>query len=178
MSRIVAIVGRPNVGKSRLFNRLTRSRISSVHDQPGVTRDVVSADVKDGAYTLLDTGGLGLKGGDSPAELTKASEKQVDFAIEAADLILFVVDGLEGFTALDTQIADAKKKVDELASRILVETDTKKRDDLIAQAFKIIHEEAGLIPLHQQALVWGVSKKVKIHQRADNQILFYWVQMQ
>ena len=115
MSRIVAIVGRPNVGKSRLFNRLTRSRISIVHDQPGVTRDVVSADVKDGAYTLLDTGGLGLKGGDSPAELTKASEKQVDFAIEAADLILFVVDGLEGFTALDTQIATrlrrAKKNV-------------------------------------------------------------------
>jgi GTPase len=115
MSRIVAIVGRPNVGKSRLFNRLTRSRISIVHDQPGVTRDVVSADVKDGAYTLLDTGGLGLRGGDSPAELTKASEQQVDFAIEAADLILFVVDGLEGFTALDTQIATrlrrAKKNV-------------------------------------------------------------------
>lgn len=105
MSRIVAIVGRPNVGKSRLFNRLTRSRISIVHDQPGVTRDVVSANVKDGAYTLLDTGGLGLRGGDSPAELTKASEKQVDFAIEAADLILFVVDGLEGLTALDTQIS-------------------------------------------------------------------------
>jgi GTP-binding protein len=115
MSRIVAIVGRPNVGKSRLFNRLTRSRISIVHDQPGVTRDVVSANVKDGAYTLLDTGGLGLRGGDSPAELTKASEKQVDFAIEAADLILFVVDGLEGFTALDVQIATrlrrAKKNV-------------------------------------------------------------------
>lgn len=115
MSRIVAIVGRPNVGKSRLFNRLTRSRISIVHDQPGVTRDVVSGNVKDGAYTLLDTGGLGLKGGDSPVELTKASEKQVDFAIEAADVILFVVDGREGFTALDTQIATrlrrAKKDV-------------------------------------------------------------------
>jgi GTP-binding protein len=115
MSRIVAIVGRPNVGKSRLFNRLTRSRISIVHDQPGVTRDVISAYVKDGAYNLLDTGGLGLRGGDSPAELTKASEKQVDFAIEAADLILFVVDGLEGFTSLDVQIATrlrrAKKNV-------------------------------------------------------------------
>ena len=115
MPRLVAIVGRPNVGKSRLFNRLTRSRISIVHDQPGVTRDVVSGEVADGAYTLLDTGGLGLKGGDSPAELTKASEKQVDFAIEAADLILFVVDGIEGFTALDTKIASmlrrAKKEV-------------------------------------------------------------------
>ncbi len=65
-------------------------------------------------------------------------------------------------------------KVDELAKQILVETDTTKRDDLIAQAFKIIHEDAGLIPLHQQSLSWGVSKKVKIAQRADDQILFYW----
>ena len=60
-------------------------------------------------------------------------------------------------------------------SKILVETDTAKRDEMIAEAFKIVHEEAGLIPLHQQALAWGVSKKVKIVQRADNQILFYWV---
>jgi peptide/nickel transport system substrate-binding protein len=66
------------------------------------------------------------------------------------------------------------KKVDELAKQILVETDIKKRDDMIAQAFRIIHEDAGVLPLHQQALVWGVSKKLKIHQRADNQILFYW----
>ena len=69
-------------------------------------------------------------------------------------------------------------KVDALAKEILVESDTKTRDDLIAQAFKIVHEEAGLIPLHQQALVWGVSKKVDIAQRADNQILFYWAKKQ
>jgi len=67
-------------------------------------------------------------------------------------------------------------KVDELAKAVLVESDTTKRDDLIAQAFRIVHEEAGIIPLHQQTLAWGVSKKVKIVQRADNQILFYWAQ--
>nr|PZN82578.1 MAG: ABC transporter substrate-binding protein [Pseudomonadota bacterium] len=67
-------------------------------------------------------------------------------------------------------------KVDELNRQILVETDLEKRDDLIAQAFRIIHEEVGLIPLHQQSLAWGVSKKIKIVQRADNQILFYWAQ--
>ncbi len=104
MSRTVAIVGRPNVGKSRLFNRLARKRISIVHDQPGVTRDVISTEIADGHYTLMDTGGLGLKGGETTAELTAASEKQVDFAIAAASLILFVVDGLEGITALDTKI--------------------------------------------------------------------------
>src|SRR5688572_5800576 len=115
MSRIVAIVGRPNVGKSRLFNRLARKRISIVHDQPGITRDVISAEIKDGGYTLLDTGGLGYKGVDTPAALTKASEQQVEFAMSAAGLILFVVDGLGGLTALDERIAQmlrkAKKKV-------------------------------------------------------------------
>jgi len=105
MNRTVAIVGRPNVGKSRLFNRLARKRISIVHDQPGITRDVISADIADGAYTLLDTGGIGYKGVDTPAALTAASETQVDFAIATAALILFVVDGLEGMTSLDEKIA-------------------------------------------------------------------------
>ncbi|OAM87972.1 ribosome biogenesis GTPase Der [Termitidicoccus mucosus] len=103
-----AIVGRPNVGKSRLFNRLARRRISIVHDQPGVTRDVISTEIaEEGAlpYRLLDTGGLGLKGGETPAQLIAASERQVSFAIDTADLILFVLDGLEGLTALDTRVA-------------------------------------------------------------------------
>jgi peptide/nickel transport system substrate-binding protein len=66
-------------------------------------------------------------------------------------------------------------KVDALADKILVESDTAKRDAMILEAFKIVHEEAGIIPLHQQTLAWGVSKKTKIVQRADNQILLYWV---
>jgi peptide/nickel transport system substrate-binding protein len=66
------------------------------------------------------------------------------------------------------------KKVDELAGKILRETDTTKRDDMIAETMRIIHEEVSHIPLHQQALVWGVSKKLKVVQRADNAILFYW----
>ena len=115
MQRTVAIVGRPNVGKSRLFNRLARKRISIVHDQPGVTRDVISAEIRDGDYTLLDTGGIGYKGVDTPAALTKASEAQVDFAIATASLILFVIDGLSGLSSLDEKIATmlrrSKKKV-------------------------------------------------------------------
>ena len=67
-------------------------------------------------------------------------------------------------------------KVDELAGLIGVETDPRKRDEMIYQAFKIVHDEVGLMPLHQQALAWGVSKSVTIWQRADNQILFYWAQ--
>jgi GTPase len=113
--RTVAIVGRPNVGKSRLFNRLARKRISIVHDMPGVTRDVVNAEVKDGSYTLLDTGGLGLTGSDTPARITKISEEQVGFAIEAATVILFVIDARDGVAPLDERIAQllrrAKKQV-------------------------------------------------------------------
>ncbi|HVW21648.1 MAG TPA: ribosome biogenesis GTPase Der [Opitutaceae bacterium] len=106
----VAIVGRPNVGKSRLFNRLARQRIAIVHDQPGITRDVLSARVDEGAYTLLDTGGLGLKGGETPAQLIAASEQQVGFAIDVASLILFVIDGAEGVTPLDQRIADRLRR--------------------------------------------------------------------
>jgi peptide/nickel transport system substrate-binding protein len=67
-------------------------------------------------------------------------------------------------------------KVDELAKAILVETDVAKRDALIYDAFKILTDEVAFIPLHQQALAWGVSKKVKIPQRADNSIIFAWAQ--
>ena len=65
-------------------------------------------------------------------------------------------------------------KVDELSVKILTETDLNKRDDMIVQAYRIMTDEVSHIPLHQQALAWGVSKKVEIVQRPDNQILFYW----
>jgi GTP-binding protein len=102
----VAVVGRPNVGKSRLFNRLTKMRISIVHDQPGVTRDVISAEV-DGLYTLLDTGGMGLAPGDTPEEIVKAVDNQVLFAMEMADVVVFVLDGVDGVNVLDMKVADA-----------------------------------------------------------------------
>ena len=106
----VVIVGRPNVGKSRLFNRLARKRISIVHDQPGVTRDVISAEVDDG-YTLMDTGGLGLKEGETSSKaIIEASERQVGFAIDTAALILFLIDGLDGVTALDDRIARSLRR--------------------------------------------------------------------
>jgi len=105
MPRTVAIVGRPNVGKSRLFNRLAKKRISIVHDQPGVTRDIVSAEIKEGGYLLLDTGGLGLQDANTPAKLIAAAEEQVRFAVEAADLILFTVDAREQMTGNDEKIS-------------------------------------------------------------------------
>lgn len=106
----VAIVGRPNVGKSRLFNRLAGRRISIVHDRPGVTRDVVVADSPKG-YTLMDTGGIGMLPEMTPTEIQQATEDQADFAIRAADLLLFVVDGREGLIPLDETLAIKFRKM-------------------------------------------------------------------
>ena len=108
-SRTVAVVGRPNVGKSRIFNCLTGRRISIVHDQPGVTRDVISAEVKAG-YTLLDTGGIGMEPQATPEVLRQATETQVQFALEAARIVLFVVDFKSGVTPVDLELAEAVRR--------------------------------------------------------------------
>ncbi|MEC8420778.1 MAG: ribosome biogenesis GTPase Der [Verrucomicrobiota bacterium] len=106
----VAIVGRPNVGKSRLFNRLAGKRISIVHDRPGVTRDVVVADSPDG-FALMDTGGIGMLPEMTPKEIQDATESQADFAIQAANLLLFVVDGRQGLLPLDESLAAKFRKM-------------------------------------------------------------------
>ncbi len=137
MSRTVAIVGRPNVGKSRLFNRLARKRISIVHDQPGVTRDVISAEIAEGDYTLLDTGGLGFTGSDTPRALTAASEEQVAFAMDTADLILFVIDGLSGITALDEKIAVSLRRGKKTVLLVLNKADFDDEKVELADAYKL-----------------------------------------
>ena len=101
----VALVGRPNVGKSRLYNRLAGRRLAIVHDQAGVTRDV-NTTVVGNHYTLMDTGGIGLVVDMDHEKLIAAAEAQVWLAVEAADLICFIVDGREGLTALDETIAE------------------------------------------------------------------------
>jgi peptide/nickel transport system substrate-binding protein len=70
------------------------------------------------------------------------------------------------------------KKMDEITDKVLLETDTTKRDLLIKEAFEIVNKDFGYIPLHQQALAWGVSKKLKVVQRPDNQVLPYWMTKQ
>jgi GTP-binding protein len=105
----IAIVGRPNVGKSRLFNRLARERISVVHDAPGVTRDVIAHEIGENII-LMDTGGIGLSGANSIGEIAAAVEEQVALAIGAADLIFFVVDATEGIVPMDYTIADTLRK--------------------------------------------------------------------
>ena len=108
MSGLIAIVGRPNVGKSALFNRLVGRRIAIVHDQPGVTRDRISAEAewRGRSFTLVDTGGIGLlKGEKADDPIIAAAVQQVQIAIAAADVILLVVDAKEGIRPLDREVA-------------------------------------------------------------------------
>jgi len=101
---IVAIVGRPNVGKSALFNRLVRQRMAIVHDQPGVTRDRLTADCEIGSvrFTLVDTGGIGSAIDASFDEQVRA---EADLAMEMANLILLVTDARDGLTPIDRLLA-------------------------------------------------------------------------
>ncbi|MBA2432264.1 MAG: ribosome biogenesis GTPase Der [Chthoniobacterales bacterium] len=105
----VAIVGRPNVGKSALFNRLAGRNIAIVHDQPGITRDRLSAPSHKGARPFLvwDTGGIG---GIGELELTEEVETAADAAMQESDLILLVVDAQHGLTPVDQELAKKLRK--------------------------------------------------------------------
>jgi GTP-binding protein len=108
MSGLVAIVGRPNVGKSALFNRIVRKRIAIVHDQPGVTRDRVTAEAewRGRSFTLVDTGGIGLLRGEKATDvITQAAFEQVQIAIDSANVIVLVVNVQEGIVPLDREVA-------------------------------------------------------------------------
>ena len=108
MSDLIAIVGRPNVGKSALFNRIVGKRIAIVHDQPGVTRDRVSAEAEwlGRAFTLVDTGGLGLLRREKASDvIIKAAIEQVNLAIDSANVIVLVVNVQEGIVPLDREVA-------------------------------------------------------------------------
>ncbi len=110
MSRpIVAVVGRPNVGKSTLFNKIAGERISIVQDKPGVTRDRIYADVDwlGNNFTMVDTGGMDP---DTENVIIKQILNQAEMAIETADVIIFVVDVKQGVTDADEKVANILRK--------------------------------------------------------------------
>ncbi len=109
MSQLIAIVGRPNVGKSTLFNRLTQSRTAIVHDEAGTTRDrqYGKVDWAGKEFSIVDTGGWVVNSDDI---FESEINRQVHLAIEQADEILFVVDAMNGVTDLDDHVAEILRK--------------------------------------------------------------------
>ena len=109
MKPIVAIVGRPNVGKSTLFNKIGRKRLSIVDDMPGVTRDRIYMDANwlNHEFTMIDTGGIEF---DESNHMLASMRQQAQIAMEEADVILFLVDGRAGLTAQDEEVAHVLRR--------------------------------------------------------------------
>ncbi|MBR3137474.1 MAG: ribosome biogenesis GTPase Der [Clostridia bacterium] len=133
---LVAIVGRPNVGKSTLFNKLIGRRLSIVEDTPGVTRDRIYADAEwlTHSFTLIDTGGI------EPASediIAVQMRRQAELAIETADVILFLVDGREGMTAADEEVATMLRKSNKPVVLAVNKLDAPKYNDAVYEFYAL-----------------------------------------
>jgi len=129
----VAIVGRPNVGKSSLFNWLARRRLAIVDDYEGVTRDrmMTLIESEDTFFELIDTGGLGIE---DPDDLTEDVRRQIDLAIESADVILLVVDVQTGVMPLDELVVERLRGVERPVILVANKTD-QPHQDVLAEEF-------------------------------------------
>src|SRR5436190_22843880 len=125
----VAIVGRPNVGKSALFNRLVGRNIAIVHDQPGITRDRLAATSSRGRrpFTVWDTGGIG---GAGETELKSQVRGAADSAMRESDVILFVVDAQAGLNPIDQELAKLLRKSKQPVGLVVNKIDHDKHEDL------------------------------------------------
>jgi GTPase len=141
--RNVAIVGRPNVGKSALFNRLVGRKISIVHDQPGVTRDRIVGSCQLGAapFEVVDTGGIGA---DPDPDFAEATHRAAEIAIDGADLLLFVVDGQDGATPLDLELAERLRRSNRPTLLIVNKVDAPEHDDFPADFARLGFSERTL----------------------------------
>lgn len=126
---VVAIVGRPNVGKSTIFNILTASRSAIVADYSGLTRDRKYGTLKDSGVTLIDTGGLN----EDSDDMSHAIKEQTDLAIDEADSLLFVVDAIDGLLPTDQEIAQSLRKQNKNITLLINKADNPKLEESSAE---------------------------------------------
>lgn len=133
---IVAIVGRPNVGKSTLFNKLTGTKISIVEDTPGVTRDRIFGEVEwlNKYFTIIDTGGIEPESDDI---IISQMRNQAMLAVDMAHVILFVVDGKGGLTAADREVADILRKTNKPVLLVVNKIDSKSQWDNVYDFYEL-----------------------------------------
>lgn len=133
---IVAVVGRPNVGKSTIFNKLTGTKISIVEDTPGVTRDRIFGEVEwlNKYFTIIDTGGIEPKSDDI---ILSQMRNQAMLAVDMAHVILFVVDGKSGLTAADKEVADILRRTKKPVLLVVNKIDSKSQFDNIYDFYEL-----------------------------------------
>lgn len=155
---MVAIVGRPNVGKSALFNRLAGRNIAIVHDRPGVTRDRLTAECRRGPFPfeIMDTGGIGETIAD---EFAKQVQAEAKLAIEVSDVILFVVDGFAGMTPVDQTLAETLRKTTKPLLLVVNKVDSEKRRNYAAEFARL-----GFPKLAEVSAVHGLGVKQLVDQ--------------
>ncbi len=160
MNALVAIVGRPNVGKSALFNRLAGRRIAIVHDQPGVTRDRLNAVCKlsDKAFEIIDTGGIIATTNDNFDEAVRV---EADIAMATAQVILFVVDGTAGFTPADQELAKILRRADKPVLLLVNKVDHAKHEGM-EDAFSRLGFEVFPVSAEHNRGVSAVVQRVEV----------------
>ncbi|KOA20511.1 GTPase Der [Clostridium homopropionicum DSM 5847] len=133
---LVAIVGRPNVGKSTLFNKLAGKRIAIVDDQPGVTRDRIYAEAEwlNKKFTIIDTGGIEPESEDV---IVSQMRRQAQIAIEMADVVVFLVDGKQGLTDSDNEVAQMLRKAQKSVVIVVNKIDNRNYDDNIYEFYNL-----------------------------------------
>lgn len=168
--KTVAIVGRPNVGKSALFNRLAGKNISIVHDMPGVTRDRIIAECRRGpaVFEIMDTGGIGASTDD---ELTSQVQTEAGIALEVADLLLFVVDVIDGITPVDSALAAMLRKTSKPVILVCNKADSDKRRLAAAEfsrlGFKDVAEVSAAHGLGINDLVALIAARLSLSSEAE-----------
>jgi len=159
LKQIVAIVGRPNVGKSTLFNRIIGKQKALVKNEPGVTRDLNYADVfeQGRAFTLIDTGGFEPESKETM--LIKVREQAL-LAVEEADIIIFLMDGREGFLSADRDIADVLRRADKKLIYAVNKIDTDKQEQGLADFYALGAEDLAFVSAEQGRGVYELLDKI------------------
>ncbi|MBI5288388.1 MAG: 50S ribosome-binding GTPase, partial [Chloroflexi bacterium] len=153
---IVAIVGRPNVGKSALFNRIVGGRPALVEDLPGTTRDRIYGDAhwRGRDFTVVDTGGLEP---DVPGTYTPLIRQQVEQALDEAEMILFVVDTITGITAAEYEVADLLRRTHKPVLLLANKVENREREDSAVAFFELGLGEPIAISAHHGHGVWAAG---------------------
>ena len=173
--KVIAVIGRPNVGKSTLVNRIAGKRLSIVDDMPNITRDriYINASWQDKNFVLIDTGGI-VEGNED--EFVKNINAQVDLAIEEADLILFIVDAKTGLNPYDYDIANKLRQIKKEVLLVVNKVDSKAQKDLASEFWALGFDNMHLLSaLHGDGGVGDlldiVTKDIKneeTEKREDN----------